>query len=315
MIAMEQYNYRSPAVKRLMKEAQELREATEDYFAQPLDDNLFEWHFTVRGPPDSDFEGGIYHGRIILPSEYPMKPPNIVIMTPNGRFETNKKICLSISGHHPESWQPSWSLRTAILALIGFMPTEGQGAIGSLECSSDERKKLARRSANFSCPHCGNVRHLLKEPSLSGPSAANREAKELAAQVSFTSEAVKSKEPIVEKVSAIAEPVVPQPSSTIVPECLSGGAATTDRVAPSEPTIAIRQRVQPEQHAASTTASARVVNSTQPQTTPRVPVMPPTITLQEGLSTSLDLRMIINFFMVLCAAGFLSLCIRRVCFF
>lgn len=44
-------------------------------------DNLFEWHFTVRGPPDSDFDGGIYHGRIVLPPEYPMKPPSIILLT------------------------------------------------------------------------------------------------------------------------------------------------------------------------------------------------------------------------------------------
>lgn len=42
------------------------------------------------------------------------------------------------------------------------MPTEGQGAIGSLECSAEERKKLARRSATYSCPQCGNTRQLLK---------------------------------------------------------------------------------------------------------------------------------------------------------
>ena len=88
-------------------------------------DNLFEWHFTVRGPSDTEFEGGVYHGRIILPTEYPMKPPHIIVLTPNGRFEVGKKICLSISGHHPESWQPSWSIRTALLAIIGFMPTPG----------------------------------------------------------------------------------------------------------------------------------------------------------------------------------------------
>ena len=35
------------AVKRLMREAKELSEATSDYYAQPLSDNLFEWHFTV----------------------------------------------------------------------------------------------------------------------------------------------------------------------------------------------------------------------------------------------------------------------------
>ena len=44
-------------------------------------DNLFEWHFTIRGPGDSEFDGGVYHGRIILPPEYPMKPPSIILLT------------------------------------------------------------------------------------------------------------------------------------------------------------------------------------------------------------------------------------------
>lgn len=64
---------------------------------------------------------------------------------PNGRFEVNKKICLSISGYHPETWQPSWSIRTALLALIAFMPTPGNGTIGSLDYTPEERQKLAKR--------------------------------------------------------------------------------------------------------------------------------------------------------------------------
>ena len=73
--------YYFQAVKRLMQEAQELSQPTSEYFAQPVDDNLFEWHFSVRGPEDSDFDGGVYHGRIILPPEYPMKPPSIMLLT------------------------------------------------------------------------------------------------------------------------------------------------------------------------------------------------------------------------------------------
>ncbi|XP_067002782.1 ubiquitin-conjugating enzyme E2 J1 [Anabrus simplex] len=151
------YNIKSPAVKRLMREACELKDATEEYWAHPLEDNLFEWHFTVQGPPATDFEGGVYHGRILLPPEYPMKPPNIILLTPNGRFETNKKICLSISGHHPETWQPSWSIRTALLALIAFMPTPGNGTIGSLDYTPEERQTLARRSQSWECPSCGKI--------------------------------------------------------------------------------------------------------------------------------------------------------------
>jgi ubiquitin-conjugating enzyme E2 J1 len=41
----------------------------------------------------------------LLPLDYPFKPPNIVFLTPNGRFEAGKKICLSISAYHPEEWQ------------------------------------------------------------------------------------------------------------------------------------------------------------------------------------------------------------------
>ncbi|XP_061669236.1 ubiquitin-conjugating enzyme E2 J1 isoform X2 [Syngnathoides biaculeatus] len=152
------------AVKRLMKEAAELRDPTEHYHAQPLEDNLFEWHFSVRGPPDSDFDGGIYHGRIVLPPEYPMKPPSIILLTPNGRFEVGKKICLSISGHHPETWQPSWSIRTALIAIIGFMPTKGEGAIGSLDYTPEERRILAKKSQDFCCETCNcSLRSALRD--------------------------------------------------------------------------------------------------------------------------------------------------------
>ncbi|NXK02152.1 UB2J1 enzyme, partial [Herpetotheres cachinnans] len=181
------YTFSFSAVKRLMKEAAELKDPTDHYHAQPLEDNLFEWHFTVRGPPDSDFDGGIYHGRIVLPPEYPMKPPSIILLTPNGRFEVGKKICLSISGHHPETWQPSWSIRTALLAIIGFMPTKGEGAIGSLDYTPEERRTLAKKSQDFCCEMCGTSMKTALLPLTSGSvsSQADKEAKELARQISF----------------------------------------------------------------------------------------------------------------------------------
>lgn len=123
--------------------------------AMPLENNLFEWHFTLQGPEDTDFHNGLYHGRIILPAEYPVKPPEIIFLTPSGRFETNVKVCLSISGYHPESWQPSWSIRTALLAVVGFMPTSTPGAIGSLDFPPKEKKRLAKLSRNWKCSACG----------------------------------------------------------------------------------------------------------------------------------------------------------------
>jgi len=179
-------NSRSAGVKRLMKDAEELRNPTDMYFAQPLEDDLFEWHFTVRGPPDTDFAEGIYHGRIILPPDYPMKPPSVILLTPNGRFELNKRICLSISGFHPESWQPSWSIRTALLAIIGFFPTHSAGAIGGLEYPPEERRKLAKKSVNWTCEGCGV--HLCNVLSNATQDVNDVEQRQLAAQITVSNE-------------------------------------------------------------------------------------------------------------------------------
>lgn len=129
--------------------------ASDEYSSLPLEDNIFEWQFAIRGPRDTEFEGGIYHGRIQLPPEYPFKPPAFMLLTPNGRFETQTKICLSISQYHPEHWQPSWSVRTALVALIAFMPTKPDGAIGSLDYTKEERRALAIKS-RAEAPKFGN---------------------------------------------------------------------------------------------------------------------------------------------------------------
>ncbi|GAA5932626.1 uncharacterized protein JCM15063_002158 [Sporobolomyces koalae] len=147
---------RSAGVRRLLQEAAELEnDDSPDYTAAPLESDLFDWHFTIRGLSGSQFEGGIYHGRMILPAEYPFKPPEIYLLTPSGRFEVNRKICLSISSFHPETWQPSWGVRTALLALISFFESDPKGAVGSLNAPPDERKRLANASHHYKCSTCG----------------------------------------------------------------------------------------------------------------------------------------------------------------
>ncbi|GAA5885309.1 hypothetical protein JCM3774_004567, partial [Rhodotorula dairenensis] len=90
-----------------------------------------------------------------LPSEYPFKPPEVYMLTPSGRFEINKKICLSISSFHPETWQPSWGIRTALVALMAFFESEAKGAVGSLDAPPAERQRMARSSRHFKCATCG----------------------------------------------------------------------------------------------------------------------------------------------------------------
>ena len=154
------YNARSPTVKRIMQEVKEMHQVQKtdavackaQFAAEALESDIFEWRFAIRGPDGTDFEGGIYHGRIILPHDYPFKPPSFIMLTPSGRFEINTKVCLSISSYHPEQWQPSWSMRTALTALIAFFPTPGDGAVGSMVTTSEQRKKLALESRCVSSP-------------------------------------------------------------------------------------------------------------------------------------------------------------------
>lgn len=84
---------------------------------------------------------------------------------PNGRFDVGKKICLSISAHHPEEWQAAWGVRLMLEALISFLPTDGNGALGALDYSSSERKRLAEKSKEWCCARCGKIANLIPEMS------------------------------------------------------------------------------------------------------------------------------------------------------
>lgn len=155
---------KSPSLRRIQADIRELTMNPSDrYHAAPLENDMFEWHFTIRGADGTDFEDGVYHGRILLPADYPFKPPNIVFLTPSGRFETNIKVCLSFSAYHPELWQPAWGIRLILEALISFLPTKADGAIGALDWTSEERRKLAKKSVEFSCSNCGNCAMILKK--------------------------------------------------------------------------------------------------------------------------------------------------------
>jgi ubiquitin-conjugating enzyme E2 J1 len=66
----------------------------------------------------------------------------------------NREICLSISGHHEETWQPAWGVRTALVAIRSFMDTDAKGQLGGIECSKEAREKMAKESHVWKCAAC-----------------------------------------------------------------------------------------------------------------------------------------------------------------
>lgn len=114
-------------------------------WAVPDEKNILTWNFLIRGPPDSPFAGGEYHGVLLFPSEYPFKPPGIKMFTPSGRFQPDKKICFSMSDFHPGTWNPAWSVATILTGLLSFMLSD-EMTTGSVTSSDSHKRAFATKS-------------------------------------------------------------------------------------------------------------------------------------------------------------------------
>jgi ubiquitin-conjugating enzyme E2 J2 len=142
------------ATKRLQRELKALHKSplqNPKIVAVPNESNILEWHYVLEGPtddPNSPYKGGIYHGKLIFPREYPYKPPGVIMLTPNGRFKPNRRLCLSMSDFHPESWNPMWSISTILMGLCSFM-LDDKPTTGSIETTVATKRKFAGESLEY----------------------------------------------------------------------------------------------------------------------------------------------------------------------
>ena len=137
--------------KRLLKEFKDImKESIPNIYTKPKEDNILLWDYVIC-PDKEPYKSGYYHGILEFNKDYPMKPPSIKMFTPSGRFEINTRICLSMSDYHPETWNPSWGVRTILLGLYTFMIEDefSDGTIGSIKDTYDNRKKLALSSYDY----------------------------------------------------------------------------------------------------------------------------------------------------------------------
>ncbi|CAD6192093.1 unnamed protein product [Caenorhabditis auriculariae] len=117
------------AARRLQKDLEKFKQEPADGIeAAPCEENILVWHYCLRGSPDTVYQGGYYHGKLIFPVDFPWKPPAIIMITPNGRFHPNMRLCLSISDYHPESWNPGWTVTSILVGLHSFMNEDDMAA-------------------------------------------------------------------------------------------------------------------------------------------------------------------------------------------
>mmetsp|Transcript_23726 Transcript_23726/g.94095 ORF Transcript_23726/g.94095 Transcript_23726/m.94095 type:complete len:308 (+) Transcript_23726:110-1033(+) len=266
----------NPSLRRIRQDIRELASHPSPmYAAAPLEDDLFTWHFTVKGPPGTDFAGGAYHGKLQLPPEYPFKPPAIMLFTPSGRFETNTKICLSNSDYHPEHWQPAWGIRTILEALVAFFPTPADSAIGALQWRPDERRALAIKSRDWVCAHCGAISALVQlddtpPRKCERPTNASR-APGRAARPSNGADAPEPRPPC----EAGAAPRGPSDVETVPGAASSGNGEaqpSTKPPAPESTTPTTTTAVAPERPPDEAAPTARSETAQSPSSAPKRPV-------------------------------------------
>lgn len=106
-----------------------------------VNDDLTELAGTIKGPPDTPYEGGIFKLEIKIPETYPFSPPKVRFVTkiwhPNISSVTGA-ICLDIL---KDQWAAAMTLRTVLLSLQALLaapePDDPQDAVVARQYSDN----------------------------------------------------------------------------------------------------------------------------------------------------------------------------------
>ena len=131
-----------PIHNRIKKEYQDLqKEKNSNVKVKLVDNDIRHWKGRIKGPIDTCYQGGIFDVDIIIPDDYPFKPPKMKFDTkiwhPNISSVTGA-ICLDILKNE---WTPALTIRTALISLQALMcepvPNDPQDAVVAKQYMSD----------------------------------------------------------------------------------------------------------------------------------------------------------------------------------
>ena len=132
-----------PLRNRAMKEFQDLQKNKKDGGVEVklVNNDYRHWKGRIKGPIDTCYAGGIFDVDIIIPDDYPFKPPKMKFDTkiwhPNISSVTGA-ICLDILKNE---WTPALTIRTALISLQALMcepnPENPQDAVVAKQLLKD----------------------------------------------------------------------------------------------------------------------------------------------------------------------------------
>jgi len=88
--------------------------------AGPEGEDIYKWEGVIFGPDDSPYSGGVYKLKILFPTEYPFKCPNVTFLTkiyhPN--ISASGVICLDIL---KTNWSPALTVTKVLLSICSLL--------------------------------------------------------------------------------------------------------------------------------------------------------------------------------------------------
>jgi ubiquitin-conjugating enzyme E2 R len=145
-------------IQRLSNELKALkRDPVEGFTVQiPDESNFFEWDVYIQGPPDTDYEGGIFKARLSFPEDFPYKPPEMKFLSdfwhPN--VYADGKVCISIlhpPGHDPmsgeraeERWSPIQSVTSVLLSVISLLSDPNNSSPANVDAGVEWRNNRVK---------------------------------------------------------------------------------------------------------------------------------------------------------------------------
>ena len=135
------------AIKRLLCEMKDIfKDPNYFYSCTPDENSIMTWNFSIIGPPDTLYEGGIFNGIIKFTEMYPNKPPVVIfndILHPN--IYVNGTVCISILhegtdiyGYEKdyERWNPGHGINSIMLSIISMLSAPNFESPANIDAST-----------------------------------------------------------------------------------------------------------------------------------------------------------------------------------